>query len=285
MKDVPLGGERPGVRGFEIDGLAGKLDGKKPGDVVHGATASWPSTSTTTTMITTHDDEARGARAPPRDASRCTLAFTIKEIKRRELPEVDDAFAQGGRRADRPRPPRRDPEEARRPPTSARPKKRSSRSCWTFSWTGRPSRWRRARSTARSSRASSALVLERMIRGESEDAARAAVEADRDKIREIVERDAKAWLHRREACEKREDLCSRGRCSEGDREDRGRTGNDADQGPRVLRIRGRCCPSCARTSWNAKSWTSCGRTARSPRSRRTRGRGGPRRRARGEEGA
>ena len=38
------------------------------------------------------------------------------------------------------------------------------------------------------------LVIERMIRGESEESARAAIEAEKDKIRKIVERDAKAWL-------------------------------------------------------------------------------------------
>ena len=38
------------------------------------------------------------------------------------------------------------------------------------------------------------LVIERMMKGESEESAQAAIEAEKDKVRKIVERDAKAWL-------------------------------------------------------------------------------------------
>jgi trigger factor len=122
-----------------------------------------------------------------------TLSLTIKEIKRRELPEVDDAFAK---------------EVGQETVLAMRVKVRQrleevhakaaekdvenkmldilvDRSSFEMA-KGPVDRALAARVDR--------VVLERMLRGESEESARAAVEGDRQKIRDVVERDAKAWL-------------------------------------------------------------------------------------------
>jgi trigger factor len=190
MKDVPLGGERPGVRGFQIEGLAGKLEGKKAGEVF---------TADGVQAVDVHDhdhehDEEHGEHEHHHETRPVHLTFTIKEIKRRELPELDDAFAQEigeqtvlGLRV------------AIRKKLTAAHEKAAEKEVEQKLLDALVDRSNFEMAQGPVDRALEPriqrLVLERMIRGgESEDAARAAVEADKDKIRKIVERDAKAWL-------------------------------------------------------------------------------------------
>lgn len=202
MKDVPVGGEYLAVRGFQIEGLAAGFEGKKAGDKLE-------LDGTMATDVHDHDhdddheddehdhdhdhDEVHEGHEHAHETKPVKVAFTVKEIKRRELPEVDDAFAQevgeetvlGLRVA------------VRKKLTAARERAAENdveqkfldvlvdRASFEMAQ-GPVDRALEPRLER--------LVIERMIHGESEASARAAVESEKDKVRKIVERDAKAWL-------------------------------------------------------------------------------------------
>jgi trigger factor len=192
LQEVPVGGAHPQIRGFNVDGLAEALLGKKPGDVValdglmavdmHGHDHDHE-----------HGDEDGHDHDHHHETKKVRLELKIGDVKRRELPDLDDAFA------------KEVGEETflslrvsiRKKLTAAHEKQAEKDveqklldqlvDRANFEMAGGPV------DRALGSRLER-LMIERMIRGESEDAARAAVEADRNKIRDIVERDAKAWL-------------------------------------------------------------------------------------------
>jgi FKBP-type peptidyl-prolyl cis-trans isomerase (trigger factor) len=196
MKDVPVGGDRVAVRGFQIDGLAAGIEGKKAGDQLDldGIMA---------TDVHDHDhdhdeehdhdhDEHEG-HEHAHETKPVRIALTLKELKRRELPEVDDAFAQEvgeetllGLRvairkkltAARERASEKDVEQKFLDVLVDRASFEMAQGPVDRALEPRLQR----------------LVIERMMKGESEEAARAAIDAEKDKIRKIVERDAKAWL-------------------------------------------------------------------------------------------
>jgi trigger factor len=189
MKDVPLGGERPGVRGFQIEGLDGKLEGQKTGDV-------FTADGVMAVDVHDHDDEDHDhdeEHEHHHETKPVQLTFTIKEIKRRELPEIDDAFAQevgeqtvlGLRVSVR----KRLTEAHERAAESEVEQKLLDALVDRAPFEMAQGPVERALKPRLERR-----VIERMIRGENEEAARAAVEAEKDKVRTIVERDAKAWL-------------------------------------------------------------------------------------------
>jgi trigger factor len=200
MKDVPVGGEHIAVRGFQIDGLAAGIQGKKAGDQLEldGIVAM---------DVHDHDHDAdhdhdhdhehahdeHEGHEHAHETKPVRVALTLKELKRRELPEVDDAFAQevgeetvlGMRVA------------IRKKLTAARERaaEKDVEQKFLDVLVDRAS-FEMAQGPvdrALESRIRS-LMVDRMIKGESEEAARAAIEAQKGEIRKVVERDAKAWL-------------------------------------------------------------------------------------------
>jgi trigger factor len=187
--EVPLGGPHPGVRGFEIEGLKEALLGKKPKDTI-----TVPAVMAGHTHDHDHDhDHGPEGHAHHEEKKSVRLEFEIKELKRRELPELDDAFAAevgektllGLRVAVRKKLGDAHEHDAEKEVEQRLLDQLVDRASFDMA-SGPVDR----ALTARMER----LVIERMIRGESEQEARASVEADRGKIRDIVERDAKAWL-------------------------------------------------------------------------------------------
>jgi FKBP-type peptidyl-prolyl cis-trans isomerase (trigger factor) len=196
LPEVPIGGPTPRMRGFDVEGLGAALEGKKPGDLVevdglmatdmhghgHGHEHGHE-----------HEHEGQEGHDHDHETRKVRLAIKIGEVKRRELPELDDQFAQevgeqtvlGMRVSIRKKLTAVHEREAERDVDQKLLDELVDRASFEMA-SGPVDRALGARLER--------LMLERMIRGESEEAARAAVEADRAKVRQIVERDAKAWL-------------------------------------------------------------------------------------------
>ena len=66
MKDVPVGGDPVAVRGFQIDGLAAGIEGKKAGESSR-STASWPGRHMMHDHDHDHDQSTRSHEHAPRD--------------------------------------------------------------------------------------------------------------------------------------------------------------------------------------------------------------------------
>jgi trigger factor len=140
-----------------------------------------------------HDEDEDEGHEHHHETKPVRLAVSVKEIKRRELPELDDAFAQeigeqtvlGLRVAVRKKLTAAQERAAEKDVEQGFLDVLVDRASFEMP-KGPVDRALKPRIERR--------VLERMIRGESEEAARAAVEAETDKVRKIVERDAKAWL-------------------------------------------------------------------------------------------
>jgi trigger factor len=190
LEHVAFGGELPSVKGFEIENLAGALPGKKPGD-------TFAIDAVMAAHAHHHGHEhhhEHGHEGHAHDEKKnVRLEFRIQEIKRRELPELDDAFAAdvgeqtvlGLRVAIRKKLEAARQQEAEKGVEQKILDVLVDRASFDMA-AGPVERALGARLERR--------VIERMIRGQDEQAARAAVEAERDEIRRIVERDAKAWL-------------------------------------------------------------------------------------------
>jgi trigger factor len=191
LDDVPVGGASPRIGGFEIEGLADALVGKKATDTF--SLDALMAGKHDHAHDHDHDHGAEGHHHHEEEKRRVQLEFEVKEVKRRELPELDDAFAQevgeqtllGLRVAVRKRLDAAHEDDAEKEVEQKLLDQLVDRSSFEMA-AGPVDRALGARMER--------LILERMIHGESEAPARAAVEAEREKVRSVVERDAKAWL-------------------------------------------------------------------------------------------
>jgi trigger factor len=186
LEDVMVGGPAPRLRGFEAGGLAAALLGRKAGDVFEIDAVAQGGHEHAHGEGDEHDHDHGPARP-------VQLEIEAKDVKRRELPELDDGFARDlgeetllGLRV-----------SVRKKLAAAHEQEAEKEVGQKFvdqlveqaSFEMAPGPVKRALES-RMER----LVLELMMRGESEEAARSRVEAERDQVRSVIERDAKAWL-------------------------------------------------------------------------------------------
>jgi trigger factor len=169
LEEGRIGGPNPGLVGFQTPGLAAALLGKKSGDVV----------------------EVEGTRSS--DDAPILVRVTVRDVKRRELPVVDDAFAVeageqtllGLRVAIRKELEHKRKHEADDALNEGLVDQIAAQTTFDL-----------ARRQIERTVDGRVEYMTRMLHmaGETEEKARVQAEGERDRIRKSVERDARAWL-------------------------------------------------------------------------------------------